>query len=83
MSAKTIETVSQRVTELLVSHHDISKEQISLESQFAADFGFDSLDLMEFVMVVEEEFDIAVSDEESQTITSVGDAVRAIQKLIS
>ena len=69
--------------ELVTSLIDIPKEQISLDSQFVADLGFDSLDLVEFVMLVEDEFDIVVPDEESATINTVRDAVHAIQKSIS
>ncbi len=69
--------------ELVSSQIDISKEQISLDSQFVADLGFDSLDFVEFVMLVEDEFDIVVPDEESATINTVRDAVQAIQKSIS
>ncbi len=81
MSTQTIETLSQRVIELISTHHDIPKEQISLDSQFVADFGFDSLDKVEFMMNVEEEFDIAVPDEKADMITTVRDAVQAIQNL--
>lgn len=83
MSTQTTETLSQQVIELVSSQIDIPKEQISLDSQFVADLGFDSLDLVEFVMLVEEEFDIVVPDEESETINTVRDAVQAIQKSIS
>jgi acyl carrier protein len=82
MSAQTIETLSQRVIELASRQTDVPIEQISLDSQFAVDLGYDSLDVMEFVMAVEEEFDIAVPDEVSQTILTVRNAVEAIQKLI-
>ena len=83
MSTQTTETLSQQVIELVSSQIDIPKKQISLDSQFVADLGFDSLDLVEFVMLVEEEFDIVVPDEESETINTVRDAVQAIQKSIS
>ena len=83
MSTQTAETLIQKVIELVSSQIDKPKEQISLDSQFVADLGFDSLDLVEFVMLVEEEFDIVVPDEESETINTVRDAVQAIQKSIS
>ncbi len=83
MSTQTTETLSQQVIEIVSSQIGIPKEQISLESQFVADLGFDSLDLVEFVMLVEDEFDIVVPDEESETINTVQDAVQAIQKSIS
>lgn len=82
MSAQTLETLSQRVIEIISAHHNIPKEQITLGSQFVADLGFDSLDQVEFVMNVEDEFDITVTDEVSEIINTVGDAVREIQKMI-
>ena len=83
MSTQITDTLSQHVIELVSSRMDIPKEQISLDSRFVADLGFDSLDFVEFVMTVEDEFDIAVPDEESDTILTVRDAIQAIQKLIS
>ena len=83
MSTQTTETLSQQVIELASNYINIPKEQISLDSQFVADLGFDSLDMVEFQMLVEEEFDIAVPNEESEKIITVRDSVQAIQKLIS
>ena len=64
MSTQATETLSQQVIELVSSYIGIPKEEISLDSQFVADLGFDSLDSVEFLMLVEEEFDIVVPDEE-------------------
>ena len=66
MATQTTETLSQQVIELVSRQIDIPKEQISLDSQFGTDLGFDSLDMVEFDMLVEEEFDIAVPDEETE-----------------
>lgn len=82
MSTQTTETLTRQVIELVSCQIDIPKEQISLDSQFVADLGFDSLDIVEFVMLVEEEFDIVVPDDESETINTVRDAVQTIQKSI-
>jgi acyl carrier protein len=83
MSTQTTETLSQRVIELVSRQVDIPKERISLDSQFTADLGFDSLDLVEFVMTVEDEFDITVPDEVHEKIVTLRNAVQAIEKLIS
>ncbi len=83
MSTQTTDTLSQQVIELVSHHMDIPKEQITLDSQFAADLGFDSLDVIEFVMLVEDTFDISISDQQSDAIACVRDAVRAIEKSIS
>lgn len=83
MSIQTTETLSRQVIGIVSRQMDIPQEQISLDSQFIADLGYDSLDLVEFSMLVEEEFDRVVPEEISDTILTVRDAVQAIQKLIS
>lgn len=83
MSIPATDTVSQQVIELASNQADIPKEEISLDSQFAADLGFDSLDQMEFVMSIEDKFNITVPDEEVEKIITIRDAVQAIQKSIS
>lgn len=55
---------------------------MKLESSFKEDLGADSLDVVEFVMELEEEFDIEISDEEAEKISTVGDAVNYIQSQI-
>ena len=82
MSTQSAETLSRRVIELAAAQVDIPTGQISVDSQFTADLGFDSLDVVEFVMTVEEEFDIVVPEEVGDAINTVADAVQAIQKLI-
>jgi acyl carrier protein len=83
MPTQTLEEIGQTVIELISNHHDIPKEEITLDSQFAADLGFDSLDQVEFVMAVEDQFDISVPDEVAEKIITVRNAVQAIQELIS
>lgn len=83
MSIQTTETLSRKVIELVSSHMDIPEEQILLDCRFVADLGFDSLDVAEFIMLVEEEFDILLPGEDGDTISTVRDAVETIQKLIA
>lgn len=83
MSTQTTETVTQQVIEIISNQMDIPKEKISLNSQFTADLEYDSLDLVEFTMLLEEQFDITVPDDQNDKIKSVQDAVQAVQKLIS
>lgn len=82
MSTQTTETLNQQVIELASRQTDIPKEQISLDSQFVADLGYDSLDVTEFIMNVEDEFDAAVPDDQIEKIITVQNAVQAIQKLL-
>jgi acyl carrier protein len=83
MPTQTLEQIGQTVIELISDKHNVPKEQITLDSQFVADFGFDSLDKVEFVMTVEDQFDISVPDELAEKIQTVRNAVQAIQELIS
>jgi acyl carrier protein len=82
MPTQTLDQIGQTVIELITAKHDIPKEEITLDSQFAADFGFDSLDQVEFMMAVEDQFDISVPDEIAEKIVTVRNAVQAIQELI-
>ena len=83
MSTQTTETVTQKVIEIISNQMDIPEEQISLDSQFIADLGFDSLDVMEFLMSVEDEFEITIPDDQSEKISTVRDAIQEIQEAIS
>ncbi len=81
MSAQTTETMSERVIELAGEIIGVEKEKVSLDSSFSADLGYDSLDAVEFIMLVEDEFDIDVPDEERDNIITVRNAVEVIRKL--
>ncbi len=82
MLTQTIETLSQRVIELACDQVGIPKEQITLDSHFVADLGFDSLDKVEFMMTIEDEYNMIVSDEKADTINTIRDAVLLIQTMI-
>ena len=83
MSTQMTDTLSQQIIDIISIQMNIPKEQISLDSQFTADLGYDSLDKIEFAMTVEEELDIAVPEEIGDSINTVREAVQTIQKLIS
>ena len=83
MSTQTVDQLSQRVIELAGEQTDVPKEQISLNFQFVADLGFDSLDKVEFMMNIEDEYDISIPDDTADTITTIQQAVQEIQKVIS
>jgi acyl carrier protein len=83
MSVQTTETLSRQVIDIISKQMNLPKEQVSLDSQFIADLGYDSLDLVEFGMDVEEELNIVMPDEVGDSIHTVRDAVEAIQKLIT
>lgn len=71
--------VLERVTKIIVDRLGVDEAEVKLESKFKDDLGADSLDVVELVMELEDEFDMEISDEEAQNIATVGDAVNYIQ----
>ncbi len=76
MSEKTIE---QRVNAIIVEQLGVKPEQISPEAKFIEDLGADSLDTVELVMALEEEFGKEIPDEEAEKLQSVGDVIRYVE----
>lgn len=72
-------TIADQVRQIVAEQLGVPFEEITLESEFVADLGADSLDLVELVMALEEEYDIEISEEEIEQIVTVGDAVSYIQ----
>ena len=71
-------TVEQRVIEIVSEQLGVDKEKISSDTSFVNDLGADSLDTVELVMELEEEFDIEIPDEVAEKIGTVKDAVEHI-----
>ena len=67
--------LEQRVTALIVEQLGVSKDEIVANASFIDDLGADSLDIVELVMSMEEEFDIEIPDEDAEKIQTIGDAV--------
>ncbi|RAK23338.1 acyl carrier protein [Anoxybacillus vitaminiphilus] len=71
--------VLERVTKIIVDRLGVEESQVTLEASFKDDLGADSLDVVELVMELEDEFDMEISDEEAEKIVTVGDAVNYIK----
>lgn len=71
-------TVLDRVTKIIVDRLGVEESQVTLEASFKDDLGADSLDVVELVMELEDEFDMEISDDEAENISTVGDAVNYI-----
>jgi acyl carrier protein len=73
-------TIEQRVKEIIVEQLGVSAEQVTPEAKFIEDLGADSLDTVELVMALEEEFGQEIPDEEAEKLQSVGDVVKYIEE---
>jgi acyl carrier protein len=75
-----VASVKERVTDIVAEQLGVNKEQITPETSFVNDLGADSLDVVELVMELEEEFDINIPDDAAEKIQTVGQAIDYIDK---
>ena len=73
-------STDEKVKELIVEQLGVEVGQVTEGAKFVEDLGADSLDIVELVMALEEEFSIEIPDEDAEKITSVGDAVKYINE---
>ncbi len=71
--------VFEKVRGILVDQLDVDEDAVTLESVITDDLGADSLDVVDMVMSLEEEFDLEIPDEEIETMKTVGDIVKYIE----
>lgn len=71
--------ILERVKKIIVDRLGVEESQVTPEATFKDDLGADSLDVVELVMELEDEFDMEISDEDAEKITTVGDAVAYIE----
>lgn len=79
----TRDQIFEKVVKIVSQKLQIQESEVKEESSFVDDFGADSLDLVELIMKMEEEFGIEISDEESQKILTVRDAVNFIESKLT
>ena len=72
--------VQDKITEIIVEQLGVKPEEVVTEASFVDDLGADSLDTVELVMALEEEFGVEIPDEDAEKIQTVGDAVRYIDE---
>jgi acyl carrier protein len=72
--------VEERVIEIVCENLGVNKEQVTRNTAFIEDVGADSLDIVELVMELEEEFEITIPDEQAEKIKTVGEAIDYIEK---
>ncbi len=74
------ENIEARVKKIVAEHLDVEEAKVNADASFIDDLGADSLDTVELVMAFEEEFGIEIPDDAAETILTVGDAVRFLEK---
>jgi len=74
-----VATIEERVIQIVCDNLGVSKEQVTRSTSFQEDIGADSLDIVELVMELEEEFEITIPDEEAEKIKTVGMAIDYIE----
>lgn len=72
--------VAERVKKIVVEHLSVDPEKVVPGANFIDDLGADSLDTVELVMAFEEEFGVEIPDDAAETIVTVGDAVKFLEK---
>jgi acyl carrier protein len=72
--------IEEKVRKIICEQLDVPEEDVVLSASFVDDLGADSLDQVELIMAMEEEFDISISDEDAETIATVQDAIDYIVK---
>jgi len=76
MAEKTIE---QRIKDIIVEQLGVTADQVTPEAKFIEDLGADSLDTVELVMALEEEFGLEIPDDEAEKLQSVGDVIKHVE----
>ncbi len=71
--------IEERVKKIIVEQLGVNENEVTPEAKFVDDLGADSLDLVELVMALEEEYDMEISDEDAEKIQTVGDAIEYIK----
>lgn len=75
-----MEDIKNRLKEIVVDRLDVEEDQIKPEASFVEDLGADSLDIVELIMGIEEEFDIEIPDEDAEKLTNVGEAMNYVKE---
>ena len=76
-------SIEKRVKEIIVEQLGVNENEVTPEAKFVDDLGADSLDLVELVMALEEEYNMEISDEDAEKILTVSDAIEYIQSHVA
>lgn len=76
------DNIFERVQEIVVQQLGVDKSKVTLNANFANDLGADSLDTVELVMAIEEEFSIEIPDEDAEKIATLDQAIHFIERAV-
>ena len=76
------DSIFERVQDIIVQQLGVDKNKVTLNANFANDLGADSLDTVELVMAIEEEFSIEIPDEDAEKISTLDQAIQFIQQAV-
>ena len=71
----------EKIKQIIVDQMGVDPDKVTEDASFIEDLGADSLDIVELIMTFEEEFDMEMSDEDAEKITTVGDVIKYIKEL--
>ncbi|MDD4364106.1 MAG: acyl carrier protein [Synergistales bacterium] len=74
-----MEEIQKRLKDIVIDRLDVEEEQIKPDASFVEDLGADSLDIVELIMGIEEEFDIEIPDEDAEKLTNVEEAMNYVK----
>ena len=74
-----LEEIQKKLKDIVVDRLNVEESQIKPEASFVEDLGADSLDIVELIMGIEEEFDIEIPDEDAEKLTTVGEALNYVK----
>jgi acyl carrier protein len=77
---RVMSDIAERVKKIVIEHLGVEADKVTDNANFIDDLGADSLDTVELVMAFEEEFNVEIPDDAAETIVTVGDAIKFIEK---
>ena len=83
MAELTKDEIRAKIKKIVVENLGVSEEQVTDDASFSQDLGADSLDQVELVMSLEEEFGAEIRDEDADSLNTVGDAINYLEKRLA
>ena len=75
--------IESRVKSIIVEKFGVAESEVTMEASFTNDLGADSLDTVELIMEIEDEFGISIPDDLAEKISTVGDAIRCVEEEVA